>query len=101
MTCPKTCRMTCRAMVACLVVLLAHLLPAPASAQAYPARPIRVIVSTSPGGISDVFVRSLAEPLHKRFGRLPVPLCLLDFPLVQRTLKDHQIPHNGDLCVQE
>ena len=41
----------------------------PAAAQTYPARPIRVIVTTSPGGISDVFVRALSEPLHKRLGQ--------------------------------
>ena len=41
----------------------------PASAQDYPSRPIRVIVTTSPGGISDVFVRALSEPLHKRLGQ--------------------------------
>jgi tripartite-type tricarboxylate transporter receptor subunit TctC len=40
-----------------------------ASAQTYPNRPIRVIVTTSPGGLSDVFVRALSEPLHKRLGQ--------------------------------
>jgi tripartite-type tricarboxylate transporter receptor subunit TctC len=42
---------------------------APASAQAYPDRPIRVIGSSSPGGISDVFIRTLGEELHKRLGQ--------------------------------
>jgi tripartite-type tricarboxylate transporter receptor subunit TctC len=42
---------------------------APAAAQDYPARPIRVIVTTSPGGISDIFLRALGEPLHQRLGQ--------------------------------
>lgn len=40
-----------------------------ASAQDYPNKPIRVIVGSSPGGISDVFIRSLGEELHKRLGQ--------------------------------
>ena len=48
---------------------LSLLAAAPAAAQDYPNRPIRVIVTTSPGGISDVFVRALSEPLHKRLGQ--------------------------------
>src|SRR5262245_37518623 len=43
--------------------------PVPARAQDYPAHPIRVIVTTSPGGISDVFLRALGEPLHQRLGQ--------------------------------
>ena len=39
-----------------------------ALAQDYPSRPIRVIVTTSPGGISDVFLRALGEALHQRLG---------------------------------
>jgi tripartite-type tricarboxylate transporter receptor subunit TctC len=39
------------------------------AAQEYPARPIRVIVTTSPGGISDIFLRALGEPLHQRLGQ--------------------------------
>jgi tripartite-type tricarboxylate transporter receptor subunit TctC len=41
----------------------------PVSAQDYPARPIRVIVTTSPGGISDIFLRALGERLHQRLGQ--------------------------------
>jgi tripartite-type tricarboxylate transporter receptor subunit TctC len=55
--------------IACLTILIAQLAAGSASAQAYPTRPIRVIVTTSPGGISDVFVRALTEPLHKRLGQ--------------------------------
>jgi tripartite-type tricarboxylate transporter receptor subunit TctC len=57
-----------RAALVCLAAIaLQDVLPA--AAQAYPTRPIRVIVTTSPGGISDVFVRALSEPLHKRLGQ--------------------------------
>jgi hypothetical protein len=41
----------------------------PALAQDYPLRPIRVIVTTSPGGISDIFVRALGERLQQRIGQ--------------------------------
>jgi tripartite-type tricarboxylate transporter receptor subunit TctC len=60
--------MRCAAIV-CLAALIAPLFAVPAAAQSYPTRPIRVIVTTSPGGISDVFVRALSEPLHKRLGQ--------------------------------
>jgi tripartite-type tricarboxylate transporter receptor subunit TctC len=44
--------------------------PSAASSQDnYPSRPIRVIVTTSPGGISDVFLRALGEQLHQRLGQ--------------------------------
>jgi tripartite-type tricarboxylate transporter receptor subunit TctC len=41
----------------------------PARAQDYPSRPVRVVVSASPGGISDVFLRALGEELHRRLGQ--------------------------------
>src|SRR5262245_56947336 len=40
-----------------------------ASAQDYPARPIRVIATSSAGGTSDIFIRALGEVLHKRLGQ--------------------------------
>jgi len=40
----------------------------PASAQTYPSRPIRVIVSTSPGGITDIAVRILGAHITARTG---------------------------------
>jgi tripartite-type tricarboxylate transporter receptor subunit TctC len=40
-----------------------------AQAQEYPTKAIRIIVTTSPGGISDVFIRAVAEPLHQRLGQ--------------------------------
>jgi tripartite-type tricarboxylate transporter receptor subunit TctC len=52
-----------------IAALLSFAAAAPAHAQAYPDRPIRVIGSSSPGGISDVFIRTLGEELHKRLGQ--------------------------------
>src|SRR5262249_62330845 len=40
-----------------------------AVAQDYPARPIRVIASSAPGGISDLFMRTLGEELTRRWGQ--------------------------------
>jgi len=39
------------------------------AAQDWPTRPIRVLTTTSPGGISDVFMRALGEKLGARLGR--------------------------------
>jgi tripartite-type tricarboxylate transporter receptor subunit TctC len=41
----------------------------PAGAQAYPSRAIRVIVSTSPGGITDIAVRILGAHITARTGQ--------------------------------
>ena len=43
--------------------------PAPALAQSYPAKPVRVIATSSAGGISDIFIRVVSEELHKRWGQ--------------------------------
>src|SRR5436190_22633569 len=43
--------------------------PSPASAQAWPNKPIRVITANSAGGTSDIFVRALGEELQKRLGQ--------------------------------
>jgi tripartite-type tricarboxylate transporter receptor subunit TctC len=42
---------------------------APAAAQPYPAKPVRVITANSPGGTSDIFVRALGEELTKAWGQ--------------------------------
>src|SRR5438477_10334467 len=39
-----------------------------ATAQNWPTRPIRAITTTSPGGISDVFMRALGEKLRESLG---------------------------------
>jgi tripartite-type tricarboxylate transporter receptor subunit TctC len=42
---------------------------ADASAQSYPARPVRVIASNSAGGTSDIFLRALGEEFQKATGQ--------------------------------
>jgi tripartite-type tricarboxylate transporter receptor subunit TctC len=54
-----------------LATLIAVLAPAfgAAADDDWPDRPIRVLTTTSPGGISDVFMRALAEKLGPRLGK--------------------------------
>jgi tripartite-type tricarboxylate transporter receptor subunit TctC len=52
-----------------LVVALLLGVPRPAAADDWPDRPIRVLTTTSPGGISDVFMRALGEKLGARLGK--------------------------------
>jgi tripartite-type tricarboxylate transporter receptor subunit TctC len=42
---------------------------APAGAQAYPTKPIRVITANSAGGTSDIFVRALGEEVQRDLGQ--------------------------------
>lgn len=51
------------------VAALAALLTAPALADDYPNRPIRVFTTSSAGGISDVFMRVLNDALQSRLGQ--------------------------------
>jgi tripartite-type tricarboxylate transporter receptor subunit TctC len=50
-------------------LVLASLIPAVALAQAWPARPIRVIVPYPPGGTSDILARSLGDKLGAALGQ--------------------------------
>jgi tripartite-type tricarboxylate transporter receptor subunit TctC len=56
-----------------LIVSLALLFSAAAAAlaetDAYPSRPIHVILAVSVGGTSDIFVRALGLELQKRLGQ--------------------------------
>ncbi len=53
-----------------LFCLFALTVPAlPAISQSYPSRPIRAIVPQAPGGLSDVFMRALAEELGPALGQ--------------------------------
>src|SRR5436853_5351515 len=49
--------------LAAFAALAALLCPAPASAQAYPSKPVRVIVPFGAGGPADVFARIIAQHL--------------------------------------
>jgi tripartite-type tricarboxylate transporter receptor subunit TctC len=42
-------------------------------AQAFPTRPVRIIVPYTPGGVSDITARLIAEPMAAAFGH-PVPV---------------------------
>ena len=58
-----------KSIVVASLVAAAFALPGAASAQDYPAKPIRVIASSAPGGISDIFMRTVGEELGKRWGQ--------------------------------
>lgn len=50
----------------------AFLLPQGASAQAYPSRPIRILVPFPAGGIVDIVTRALADPMQTDLGQTVV-----------------------------
>jgi hypothetical protein len=52
-----------------IAAALCFLTHARAFAEDYPARPIRVIATSSAGGTSDIFMRALGEVLQKRLGQ--------------------------------
>jgi tripartite-type tricarboxylate transporter receptor subunit TctC len=49
--------------------LLAAIIVGDAAAQAYPAKPIRLVVGFAPGGAADTVARSLGEPLGRALGQ--------------------------------
>ncbi len=55
--------------LALAVLLAVGIGAAPSRADTYPAKPIRIIVPTSPGGITDTLARALAQRLTKSFGQ--------------------------------
>mgnify|MGYP006376290983 CR=1 FL=1 len=54
------------------LLLLSLVLHFPVLAQDYPTRPIRVIVPTAPGGITDGFVQLISEALRGAWGQAVV-----------------------------
>jgi tripartite-type tricarboxylate transporter receptor subunit TctC len=60
-----------------VVALLALILAAPASAETWPARPIRLMVPFAPGGGTDILARTIAPQLQ---GRLGQPLVIENKP---------------------
>src|SRR3546814_6158264 len=48
---------------------LCALTAAPAAAQDYPSKPIRILVSFAPGGLTDLIARALQPELQKGFGQ--------------------------------
>ncbi len=54
---------------AAMLALAATLLAAPSIAQDYPTKAVRIVVTFTPGGSSDVTARALAIPLQKHLGQ--------------------------------
>ncbi len=55
-----------------ILSLIAALLPAIATAQTYPTKPIRLIVTFAPGGGADAVGRAIAQPLSEVLGQTVV-----------------------------
>ncbi len=62
-----------RRSIAALVVAAGLLAPIAASAQEYPARPIRLVIPFAPGGSVDLVARIVATGLSKRIGQQVQP----------------------------
>src|SRR5258705_175285 len=59
-------------LLAVLAAGLCALAPAPAPAQAYPSKTVKIVVGTSPGGSPDVFARLIAQNMSESWGAVVV-----------------------------
>lgn len=62
-------RQTRRALLACLAALPLVLACHSAQAQAWPAKPIRLVIGFAPGGAADYVARTIADPLGRVLGQ--------------------------------
>jgi tripartite-type tricarboxylate transporter receptor subunit TctC len=60
---------TMRPMKRIIVGIAASMFALAAMAQPYPARPLRIVVPTSPGGGTDLVARAIAQRLNERWGQ--------------------------------
>ena len=70
---------------------LVVLLPAVALAQAYPDKPVRLLVGFSPGGFTDVLARIVAQKLQERLGQ---PFVVENKPGAAGTIAADQVAHS-------
>jgi tripartite-type tricarboxylate transporter receptor subunit TctC len=65
---------------------------APACAQDYPNRPVKLIVSYPPGGASDLIARLIADPLSKRLGQ---PIVVENRPGAAGNIAGEAVAHSA------
>jgi tripartite-type tricarboxylate transporter receptor subunit TctC len=55
--------------ILCLATMVALCLPAQAQTQAWPTKPIRLVIGFAPGGAADYVARTISEPLGRALGQ--------------------------------